>query len=31
LERGDIEFAVAKLFELADMYGVTASKLIEGL
>jgi transcriptional regulator with XRE-family HTH domain len=31
LERGDIEFAVSKLFELADMYGVSASKLLEGL
>lgn len=31
LEKGDIEFAVSKLFELADLYGISASALIEGL
>lgn len=31
LEKGEIEFAVSKLFELADLYGVSASKLLEGL
>ena len=31
LERGEIEFAVSKLFDLADLYGVAASVLIEGL
>jgi transcriptional regulator with XRE-family HTH domain len=31
LEKGEIEFAVSKLFELADLYGISASALIEGL
>jgi transcriptional regulator with XRE-family HTH domain len=31
LEKGEIEFAVSKLFDLADLYGVSASKLLEGL
>jgi len=31
LERGEIEFTINKLFELADMYGVTASELLANL
>ncbi|MEY4199263.1 MAG: hypothetical protein RLZZ265_1003, partial [Verrucomicrobiota bacterium] len=31
LEKGEIEFAVSKLFELADLYGISASALIEAL
>jgi transcriptional regulator with XRE-family HTH domain len=31
LERGEIEFAVSKLFDLADLYGVAASVLMDGL
>jgi len=31
LERGEIEFTVSKLFELADLYGVTASLLLGDL
>ena len=31
LERGEIEFTINKLFELADMYGVTASELLVNL
>jgi len=31
LEKGEIEFALSKLFELADLYGISASGLIEGL
>lgn len=31
LEKGEIEFAVSKLFDLADLYGVSATKLLEDL
>lgn len=31
LEKGEIEFTVSKLFELADIYGVTAARLLQDL
>ena len=31
LEKGEIEFTISKLFELSDLYGVSASELLEHL
>lgn len=31
LEKGEIEFTVSKLFELSDLYGVSASELLNKL